>query len=190
VSDRYSRRYEMRRIILVLGFCCLLAGPAWAGGGFSFFGAYSEITEDDPSIGAGARLSLGGESLVFDLTATWLAQSATIVLRETGSPVTDELTITPIEIGGRYLFSAGSVFRWYLGLGGSYFLVDLNGGKTENEIGFYALGGFVYGADNNVQLFTEVTYRQADVTLDYGSAGSEDLTVGGFGVNAGLTIRF
>jgi len=187
---RSSRRYEMRRIILVLGCCCLLTAPAWAGGGFSVFGAYSEITENDRSPGVGARFTFGGESLVLDLTATWLPYRSTAVFREAGSPVTDELRITPLEIGGRYIFSAGKDFRLYLGLGGSYFLVDVSGGKADDKLGFYALGGFIFGANARVSFFGEVTYRQADHDIDYGELGKSDVTLGGAGVNAGLTFKF
>jgi len=180
----------MRKIVLVLGFCFLLASPAWAGGGFSLFGAYGEITENDKSIGAGARLSLGGESVVFDLTATYLPQQSTTIIREGGAPVSDDLRITPIEIGGRYIFSAGNDFRLYVGLGGSYFLVDLGDGASDNEFGFYGLGGFVFGANANLQFFAEVLYRQTEITIDYGILGKADVNVGGLGLNAGLTLRF
>ena len=180
----------MRRIFLVLGCCCLLASPAWAGGGFSIFGSYSEITENDRGIGAGGRLSLGGESLVFDLTATWLPQASTTIIREGGAPVSDDIGITPLEIGGRYIFSAGNDFRLYLGVGVSYFLVDLTGGQTENEFGFYGLAGFVFGANAKVQLFGELLYRQAEVQVSYGDEGVADVTIGGAGVNFGVTFRF
>jgi hypothetical protein len=168
----------------------LFVSPAWAGGGFSLFGSYGEITKEDRSIGAGARLSLGGESLVFDLTATYLPQQSTTIFREGGAPVSDDLRITPLEIGGRYIFSAGSDFRLYLGLGGSYFLVDLGGGNSDNEFGFYGLGGFVFGANANLQFFAEVLYRQTEITVDYGHLGRADVDVGGLGLNAGLTFRF
>ena len=62
----------MRKAVLVLVGCLVLcAAPAWAGGEFSLFGTYGEVTESNRSFGFGARISAGGESVMVDLTGTW-----------------------------------------------------------------------------------------------------------------------
>ena len=60
----------MRKALLVLGIC-ILAAPAWAGGGFSLFGSYAELSEDAESFGVGGRLTFGGHNWVGDLSGTF-----------------------------------------------------------------------------------------------------------------------
>ena len=55
----------MRKAFLVLGIC-ILAVPAWAGGGYSLFGTWSEINEDASAPGAGMRVSIGGKHRVLE----------------------------------------------------------------------------------------------------------------------------
>ena len=49
----------MRKALLVLGIC-ILAVPAWAGGGFSLFGSYAQLSDDSEGLGAGGRFTFGG----------------------------------------------------------------------------------------------------------------------------------
>ena len=60
----------MRKALLILGIC-IVAAPAWAGGGFSLFGSYAQLSDDAEGIGFGARLSVGGDRWIGDLTWTW-----------------------------------------------------------------------------------------------------------------------
>ena len=48
----------MRKALLVLGIC-ILATPAWAGGGYSLFGSYGSVDNLDFAVGAGMRLTVG-----------------------------------------------------------------------------------------------------------------------------------
>jgi len=52
----------MRKALLVLGIC-ILATPAWAGGGYSLFGSYGSVDNHEFAVGAGMRLTLGGDEL-------------------------------------------------------------------------------------------------------------------------------
>jgi opacity protein-like surface antigen len=175
----------MRRMLIVLGCVCALAAPAWAGGDVAVFGAYGETVDTNASLGLGARVSLGGERAKFDLTSTWFRQAST-----TAPPVADEITLTPVELGGRYLFAPGGEFRPYVGAGLSYFLVTTRVGEADDELGFYVNGGFVLGQTQGARVFGEVIYRSADITADYGPAGKVDLDAGGLGVAVGLSFSF
>ena len=57
----------MRRTVLVVACLCLLATPAWAGGGFHLFGTYGQINQWTETSGLGARLSAGGEKVIVDV---------------------------------------------------------------------------------------------------------------------------
>ena len=59
----------MRKALLVLAICSL-AAPAFAGGGYSLFGSYGAVDNHEWALGAGMRLTVGGEHWVGDLTWT------------------------------------------------------------------------------------------------------------------------
>jgi hypothetical protein len=180
----------MRRIVLVLGLCTLLAGSAWAGGGLHLFGTYGELNEFEKSGGAGGRISVGGEKLVVDLTMTWFPERSGGVVDSGGATIFDELQIVPIEVGLRYVFAPGKELRPYLGAGVSWFVVDLNTGSVDDEAGYYGLAGLVWGDGVGLDLFGEVIYREATVTADYGFAGDFDIDVGGLAAAVGVLIVF
>lgn len=185
--DKPSRRYAMRKIVLALGMVCLLATPAWAGGEFSLFGAYEQVTSNDYSIGGGGRVSLNLQRLSFDFTATYLAQKGSV---EMLGGALDKVKVFPIDLGIRYRFSPGSEFRPYFGVGLSYVLTELEFGDADDEVGFYASLGFVGLADRKTRWYAEVLYRWVEMEADFGVQGKVDENVGGFGVTAGLTFGF
>jgi hypothetical protein len=119
----------MRKIVLAVGCLCLLAAPAWAGGGFSLFGTYGQINDNTSSGGLGARVSFGGQKLVVDVTATWFPERSGAIINDGGYVINDSLQIYPIEVGLRYLFAPGEEFRPYVGAGASWILTDLQGGS-------------------------------------------------------------
>lgn len=184
----------MRKVMLLLGCCCLLAGPSWAGGGLHLFGTYGEINEFDRSAGFGGRISVGGESLVLDLTATWFPERDVKVVQEGGITIFDDLQIAPIDLGIRYVFkasgSSGSGLRPYVGAGASFMVADLNTGAVDDEVGYYGLFGCVFGNGVGIDFFAEVLYRQAQVTVDYGFQGSWKVDVGGLAGSVGIVLVF
>ena len=179
----------MRKTFLVLGICCVLATPAWAGGGFTLFGSYSEVNDDGQDFGAGVRVTLGGEKWVGDLTWTWYPSTEDV---ETIAGIEDKLQVIPTDVGGRYLFQTDGSFKPYLGAGLTFFWVNLNDGNGDNAFGAYALAGFTLGA-NRTRFFAEVLYRFGESDVRYHSV-PEDITgkmdVMGLGINAGITWAF
>jgi hypothetical protein len=180
----------MRRILLVLGIGLLLVGPAWAEGQFTLFGTYGEMTEKARGIGAGARLGWAWKSVALDLTGTWLPQKSTDVITEGGAQVTDDLRITPLELGVRFMLSPGPEFRPFVSAGLSYFLVDAGGGSTDDEAGYYVSAGFLYGPGQRSKILGEVIYRDATTTVDYPDHGGREIDIGGFAVSAGIMFVF
>ncbi len=179
----------MRKIVAVTGLCLLLSGAAWAGE-FQLFGTYGEITGSDRSLGAGVRVSLGAKSVMFDLTATWLPVKSTDQITEVGAPVTDDLRVTPLELGVRFLLTPGPGFRPYVGAGASYFVVSAGSGDADDELGYYVVGGFTYGGAGGARLFGEAVYRSATSNVSYPGHGGTDIDVGGLAVSLGLGFAF
>jgi len=181
----------MRKTLLVLGICCVLATPAWAGGGFSLFGSYWEVNDDGQVLGIGGRASFGGEKWVFDLTGTWYPSADNIVIVE-DPVVVDKLQTIPVDLGFRYLFQTSGSFKPYVGAGGSLFFNNLNSGRIGTEVGYYGLLGFSLGKQD-MKFFADVLYRAATADVIYDSVidpVSERVDLGGFGINAGLTWSF
>jgi len=178
----------MRKTVLVLVGCLILmTGPAWAGG-FSLFGTYGQTNQWNRSFGAGARVSLGGEKFMVDLTATWFPAKNGIVVKD-GGEIYDSLQIIPLDIGIRYVFSPGAEVRPYIGVGGSYTLVSLGSGSADDEWGYYGVAGLNFFGWDGGGFFAEVLYRKTAAELQYGgNTWEEDL--GGLAGSIGVVFNF
>jgi len=174
----------MRKAVLVLVGCLVLcAAPAWAGGEFSLFGTYGELTESNRSFGFGARISAGGESVMVDLTGTWFpARSA--------GAFDDDLQVIPLELGLRLLFAPGSELRPYVGAGVSYMLINLSDREIDDPTGFYLLAGLSLKGGKSTGFFLEAIYREADATVDEGNPSEFEATIGGLAGSLGVFWKF
>jgi hypothetical protein len=179
----------MRKALLVLGIC-ILATPAWAGGGFSLFGSYGSVDNHEWAAGAGARWTFGGERWVGDLTWTWYQEVSGV---GTIAGFDDNIQVIPTELGIRLLMNPkGSVIP-YLGGGLTFFYVNLNDGSASNTIGGYAIFGINFGG-KKTKFFAEGLYRYAKSDVSYRYAGDErwtgEMDVGGFAANVGVIWTF
>jgi hypothetical protein len=92
----------MRKSLLVLVGCLVLfAAPAWAGGAFSLFGTYGEVTESNRAFGARARHSLGGQSVMLDLTGTRFPGLS-------AGAFDDDMQVIPFDLGAPPVRSGAS----------------------------------------------------------------------------------
>lgn len=178
----------MRKALLVLGIC-ILAAPAWAGGGFSLFGSYAQVSEDAEALGAGVRLTVGGERWVGDLTWTWYPTEDGV---ETIPGFEDRLQVVPTDLGFRYMFNSSGSMAPYIGGGGTFFYTNLNDGDIDKAFGAYGLLGFNLG-QGPARFFAEAIYRYGRSDVTYRRGGQEftgRMDVGGFGLNAGVILSF
>lgn len=174
----------MRKSVLVLVGCLVLcAAPAWAGGAFSLFGTYGEVTEDNRSYGVGARLSLGGQWVMVDLTGTW-------VPGHSAGDFDEDMQVVPFDLGLRLVLAPASELRPYVGAGVTYMAINLSERDVDDPTGFYALAGFNVKAWDHAGFFMEAVYREADATVvDYdGSEFDEDF--GGIAGSVGFYWTF
>jgi len=182
----------MRKTVLILGICCLLAAPAWAGSGFSLFGSYSEVSDEGQSFGAGARVSLGGARWVGDLTWTWYERADDILIL-TDPFIEDDIQVIPTDLGVRYIIPTQGSFQPYIGGGFTFFYNNLNQGRAENSLGGYILAGFNLGK-SGTKFFGEVLYRMGESNVTYepvpGQQTKQKVDVGGIGVNLGIVWTF
>jgi hypothetical protein len=174
----------MRKSVLVLVGCLVLfAAPAWAGGAFSLFGTYGEVTGSNSSFGFGSRISVGGESVMVDLTGTWFPS------RSAGA-FDDELQVIPFDLGLRLLFAPGRETRPYVGAGVTYMMVDLSDREVDDPTGYYLLAGLNLEAGEKFGFFLEAIYRNADATVDEGGPSEFEETIGGIAGSFGVFWSF
>jgi len=159
----------MRNAVLVLVGCLVLCGaPAGAGGAFSLFGTYGEVTESNRAFGAGARLSLGGQSVMVDLTGTWFPGVS-------AGAFEDDMQVIPFDLGLRLLFAPGSQARPYVGAGVTYLLINLSERDAEDTTGYYLLAGLNIKAGDRTGFFLEAIYREAEADVtDYDGVEFEE----------------
>jgi hypothetical protein len=179
----------MRKALLVLGIC-ILATPAFAGGGYSLFGSYGSVDNHEFAVGAGMRLTLGGDRWVGDLTWTWYQNVSGV---GTVAGFDDNIQVIPTELGIRFLMNPKGKVIPYLGGGLTFFYVNLNDGNASNPVGGYALFGINFGA-KRAKFFAEGLYRYGQSDVSYRYAGDQQWTgtmdVGGFAANAGIAWTF
>jgi len=189
ITDGIPVEVCMRKALLALGIC-ILATPAFAGGGYSLFGSYGSVDNHEFAVGAGMRLTLGGEHWMGDLTWTWY-QDVTGVGTIAGFD--DNMQVIPTELGIRFLMNPKGNIIPYLGAGLSFFYVNLNDGNINNPVGGYAMFGINFGA-NRSKFFVEALYRYAQADVSYRNGGAEPWTgtmdIGGFAINAGIAWTF
>lgn len=181
----------MRKSLLILAFCCIFATPAWAGGGLSVFGAYAEVADNSSTPGFGGRISLGGDTWLFDVTGTWY-QSVEGVVTSRNPFIEDKLQTLPVDLGVRYVFGTSSPWQLYLGGGGTLFFNNLNSGRIGTEYGLYGLLGLRYGK-TEAKFYVEGIYRSGSGEAIYSSLAGDlrrDFDLGGFGVNFGVSWVF
>jgi hypothetical protein len=180
----------MRKALLILGIC-IVAAPAWAGGGFSLFGSYAQLSDDAEGIGFGARLSVGGDHWIGDLTWTWYPSDEGVLTVPGVDP--DKLQVIPTDLGFRYLFQSSGMVRPYIGGGGTFFYNNLSNGSIDNSWGLYGLFGFNFG-HGGIKFFAEGIYRWAETDVSYSVGGepvyTADFDIGGYGINAGVLLSF
>jgi hypothetical protein len=179
----------MRKAVLVLGIC-ILAAPAFAGGGYSLFGSYGSVDNHEFAVGAGARLTLGGDRWVGDLTWTWYQEVSGV---GTVAGFDDNVQVIPTELGIRLLMNPRGKVIPYLGGGLSFFYVNLNDGSASSPVGGYAMFGINFGA-KQAKFFAEALYRYGQSDVSYKQAGDQRVTgtmdVGGFAANVGIAWTF
>jgi hypothetical protein len=178
----------MRKALLVL-VICILAAPAWAGGGYSLFGTYGSVDNHEFALGAGMRLTLGGERWVGDLTWTWYQNVSGV---GTIAGFDDNLQVIPTELGIRLLMNPRGKVIPYMGAGLSFFYVHLNDGSASNTVGGYAIFGINFGA-KQTKFFAEALYRYGQSDVSYTSGGNKwtgTMDVGGIAANVGVAWTF
>lgn len=180
----------MRRVVLVMAACCVLASPAYAGGGVDVFAGYGEVIEGETSLALGLRLSLGGDNWMVDIGGAGFRKVEGIRIFDANPFEDDTVKLRVYDLGLRYLFYDGHKLRPYLGAGTSYHSASATYARLDGGLGFYGMGGVRYGKTPGIQVMGEVIYRWAEIDGRYGLGETVDLDSGGFALQLGLSFVF
>ena len=180
----------MRRVFLVMAVCCVLASPAFAGGGVDLYGIYGEVVDGENELGIGARISLGGTNWMFDAAATRFKKLEDVRIIPENPVEDDTFRYRVFDLGLRYLFYDGHKLRPYVGGGISYAQTSATHLRMEGGIGLYGLAGLRFGKTPGINFMAELIYRWAEVQARYGLVDERDVTVGGLGLQVGISFVF
>jgi hypothetical protein len=179
----------MRRVFLVMAACCVVASPAFAGGGVDLYATYGEVVDGDGALGLGARLSIGGVHWMFDVGATGYSSVDSKIDNDNPNP-DDNVKYRAFDLGLRYLFYDGHKVRPYLGFGATYASASAEFARLDGNIGVYGMAGMRYGKTPGIQFMADLMYRWVEIEARYGLTDEQDLRVGGLALNVGLSFVF
>ena len=119
--------------------------------------------------------------------------------------------LRPLEAGGRYWVVDSAPVMPYVGAGLTWALLDSSVGtlfdrrsvETDDELGYYAVGGSRFGGAGGLGFFVEGLYRELEADVveriaplpdptmpQLGSIDERRLDLGGLSLNAGASWRF
>jgi len=181
---------KMRRVFLMMAACCVLASPALAGGGVDLYLGYGDVVDGNYELGIGARLSIGGTHWMLDVGVTGFQTVEGASIFDDNEADNIDVKYRAFDLGMRYLFYDGHKVRPYLGAGLSYAQVSAVNMRIDSGLGLYGMAGLRVGKPRGINFMAELIYRWAEVQGRYDLADERDITVGGLGIQAGLSFVF
>lgn len=182
----------MKKLLIMLIVVGVSAGVASAAGGVGVFGSYWDA--DDPGPGFGGGLKFKGD--LADYLAVELRASCITQFDDWDGD--DELFVIPLEVGLLLNFPLGTdvPITLYGGGGGGYAIIpEADDVDFDDDFTLYGVAGVELALGDAISIFAEAQYRYLEV--DGAESDGEDIDFGGdkvkftgFGVNAGLLLRF
>jgi hypothetical protein len=191
----------MRRTTLVLSALALffaLGSVAADAGVFGIFGSYWDTDDLGETAGGGIKLAFG-DRFRLRVAGTYypdLSEDFDELVEDGDIETGDfEVEATVPELGFTFNLLPDSPFEFYIGAGGSYYLLDTNRFGIDDEFGWYGLLGFeIGGGEDGPAFFAEGLYRDVEGTVtDVGDDVVEDefaLDLAGIAINAGIVFRW
>ena len=180
----------MRRVFLMMAACCVLASPALAGGGVDLYLGYGEVVDGNYELGIGTRLSIGGTHWMLDVGVTGFQTVEGASIFDENEADNIEVKYRAFDLGLRYLFYDGHKVRPYLGAGLSYAQVSAVNMRIDSGLGLYGMAGLRVGKPRGINFMAELIYRWAEVQGRYNLTDERDITVGGLGIQVGLSFVY
>jgi len=193
----------MKKLCLVMVLFAMSLVMAQADNGWGIFAAGWKPADGAYSYGPGLKFQAEmTPGLVLALRGTYFDN------------VSDEsdidLQVVPLEVGLDFVWHTSSFINMYFGAGGGYYLIDgsynvpghvVSNFDPEDSWGYYANTSIEYLFTQNVErlgathasVFLEALYRGVEVdkaSVNNRTYAIEKATLSGFGINAGLMLRW
>lgn len=151
-----------RRLHWALLALVLLALPSTASAAdFSIHGAYWDTDDFGESLGVGVRVAFF-EGVQMEVGASYFSDFGDDFDFDLDEfefqDVHLEMDVIPVDVGARFNFGESP---FYLGAGGTLFLLDTSNADVDDEFGFYARLGWQFNS-----FFLEVGYRDVEGQVD------------------------
>jgi hypothetical protein len=167
----------------------MLSVPAWAGQ-FGIYGSYWDTKDAQSGYGGGAKVSWG----IFELRGTYFND---VTAKRVPDRFDFKLHAAPIGAGLKFdLTHNDTGVNPYVGGGAAYYLLSTNQGKTQDEVGWYAIAGLDIPTRSTVGVNVEAIYHGVRGTVkdlrtdNVHIVNRTNIDLSGIGVNAGVTWRF
>jgi Outer membrane protein beta-barrel domain len=181
---------KMRRVFLMMAACCVLASPALAGGGVDLYLAYGDVVDGNYELGLGGRFSIGGTHWMLDVGATGYQTVEGASIFDDVNNEDIDVKYRAFDLGLRYLFYDGHKVRPYVGAGLTYGQASAVNMRIDSGLGLYGMAGLRVGKPTGINFMAELIYRWTEVQASYGLIDERDVTIGGFGLQVGMSFVF
>lgn len=186
------------RYVMFLLATTLLFGNSAAASEIALYGSYWETDMLGNSAGFGIGAGLGGGPVRFDIRATYFPDLSESFFDLSDLHDDGDFAVRALvpELGVSFDFLPDETFRPYLGVGGSYYVLDDSRFEVDDEVGFYGAAGFSVGSES-AAFFAEAIYRSVEATVVDDDLTDEfeldrevALDLDGLSFNAGVRWRF
>lgn len=177
----------MSKSLAVLAILALCAAPALAGG-LAITASYWDPDDVDDDVGLGFKLEFAAD-------ARWDVEFRGAYFEELESEPGGAFSLeaVPLDAGIAINFNRYGNANPFLGVGGSYYLLDTDRGLIDDEFGWYAVAGLEVGVHERWAILFEALYRDVQAEVegnDLGDITSIPLDLGGGAANLGLMLRW
>lgn len=178
----------MKRVLIVVGLLVLLAAPSGASG-LGIMATYWDTSDAGDNEGVGFRLSLDATKRV-----AWQARLSLFEeLMTKNSPVAGDLEAYPIDLGVAFSLRRHGTATPFVGGGVTYVSMTNKRGQMDDELGYYAVGGFEIPMGKNWELWAEGIWRSVNAQLEGNGVDEfvqERIDLDGVGLNVGFGIEW
>lgn len=191
----------LKGLWVILAVVLLSSAPASAGS-FAVYGTWWDTDDAGDAGGIGLNYAWRlGEVVDLETRLAWYEELTDKPLDDFfsgDSPLATGLTVIPLEVGIRFNFARDSnVWSPWAGGGVAYYALDTDSGNVDDEIGFYATLGSMFGDGKGADFYAEVGYRFVEGQVsdlgdldDDGLDDAFDVSLNGPFASAGVAWRW
>ena len=174
-----------KRLLFCAFAAALFSIPAQAGT-VGLYGAYWDTDEADSSVGAGARVGFDFvDWLELEFHGTYYPDLQGDLV---GFPESLDITAIPVDGGLKFKFAPDATVTPYVGVGFTYYFLDIDDGEIDNTTGWYAEAGLLAGG-GHTRFFIEGLWRAMDTSVAL-NAIDANANFEGWCLNTGVNWRW